>query len=304
MKNLDKLIGNIVIVVLIALSMVACDSGFGGSNNNNGGNTNPGGPNSNDTANINAFESWLLSQPANTAETAYTYKLNVSSLAASGDDIVGPVGAVLKRAQDRYVKLDLSGSTFTSVGNNAFRTCFNLTGVTLPNSVKSIGNYAFSACLDLTSLNLPNGVTSIGDNAFSVCGLTSLTLPNSVTRIGKEAFFSCPFTSFTIPNSVTSIGDSAFWSCMSLASVTIGTGITSFGQGAFNGCLMLSRVTFQGPINSSAFRHNLGGNYEVLVSPFYGDLLDKFYSTNLITGTPGTYTTTAPVNNYSVWTKQ
>jgi hypothetical protein len=30
----------------------------------------------------------------------------------------------------------------------------------------------------------------------------------------------------------------------------------------------------------------------------------KFYATNPANGTPGTYTTTAPVSNNSVWTKQ
>jgi hypothetical protein len=33
-------------------------------------------------------------------------------------------------------------------------------------------------------------------------------------------------------------------------------------------------------------------------------LRDKFYATNSTNGTPGTYTTTAPVSASSVWTKQ
>jgi len=35
-----------------------------------------------------------------------------------------------------------------------------------------------------------------------------------------------------------------------------------------------------------------------------GDLRDKFYAANPANGTPGTYTTTAPVDDESVWTKQ
>jgi len=35
-----------------------------------------------------------------------------------------------------------------------------------------------------------------------------------------------------------------------------------------------------------------------------GDLRDKFYATNPTNGTPGTYTTTAPVGESSVWTKE
>jgi len=39
-------------------------------------------------------------------------------------------------------------------------------------------------------------------------------------------------------------------------------------------------------------------------TPFLGDLRDKFYATDPTNGTPGMYTTTAPVGNTSVWTKQ
>jgi hypothetical protein len=45
------------------------------------------------------------------------------------------------------------------------------------------------------------------------------------------------------------------------------------------------------------------GNFSSYI-PFPGDLHTKFYATDAANGTPGTYTTTAPVNESSVWTKQ
>ena len=39
--------------------------------------------------------------------------------------------------------------TVTAVGNNAFRNCSNLTGVTIPGTVTSIGDYAFYYCGNL-----------------------------------------------------------------------------------------------------------------------------------------------------------
>ena len=92
----------------------------------------------------------------------------------------------------------------------------------IPNSVTSIGNEAFSKCYNLTSITIPESVTSIGKEAFQGCnGLTSVTIPESVTNIGGMAFQNCSgLTSITIPNSVTSIEEKAFYPCYRLTSVT------------------------------------------------------------------------------------
>ena len=111
----------------------------------------------------------------------------------------------------------------TSIGNSAFSTHFNLTSVTIPNSVISIDDYAFYTCSRLTSVTIPNSVTSIGVSAFEDCtSLTSVTIPNSLTSIGYSAFRNCSsLTSIDIPNSVTSIGNRAFAYCSSLTSVIL-----------------------------------------------------------------------------------
>lgn len=92
----------------------------------------------------------------------------------------------------------------------------------IPNSVTSIANEAFSNCNNLTSITIPESVTSIGKVAFQGCeGLTSVTIPESVTNIGEMAFLNClGLTSITIPNSVTSIEEKTFYYCNNLTSVT------------------------------------------------------------------------------------
>ncbi len=129
--------------------------------------------------------------------------------------------AIIKTATNELLsgcKTTIIPNSVTSIGNNAFFLCTDLTSVTIPNSVTSIGEYAFFNCTGLTSVEIPNSVTSIGNNAFSNCtGLTSVEIPNSVKSIGNNTFNGCKgLTSIKIPNSVTSIGGGAFHSCTGL----------------------------------------------------------------------------------------
>ena len=140
----------------------------------------------------------------------------------------------------------------TSIGQNAFESCFYLTSIDIPNSVTSIGQEAFCRCNSLTSITIPNSVTSIGGSAFYCCiGLTSVTIGNSVTSIGGSAFSGCSsLTSITIPNSVTFILDNAFSGCSSLTSITIPNSVTSIGGSAFIGCSGMTTVTIGKSVTS------------------------------------------------------
>ena len=143
------------------------------------------------------------------------------------------------------VKQIIIGDDATTIGEDAFRDCSNLTSVTIPNSVTTIGNSAFSGCRSLTSVTIPNSVTKIGDYAFSGCSaLTSVTIPNSVTEIGGSAFEGCSaLTSVTIPNSVTTIGMQAFNNCSALTSVTIPNSVKNIGIIAFANCTSITQIS-------------------------------------------------------------
>jgi len=183
---------------------------------------------------VAALKAWLDAQPANTVAEPYAVKLNTNSLTG--------IRTALDANSAKYVKLDLSGSTVTSIGSNAFFGCTSLIGVTIPASVTSIGSSAFSGCSGLTgALAIPDSVTSIGDRAFYDCsGLTgALTIPTGVTSIGIAAFNYCSGLTgaLTIPAGVTSIGNQAFFHCSGLTgALTIPAGVTSIGSSAFSSC--------------------------------------------------------------------
>ncbi len=114
--------------------------------------------------------------------------------------------------------VEYEGVTYsvTSINSNAFRECYYLNSVIIPNGVTSIGNYAFWSCYSLTSIEIPNSVLSIGESAFNGCSsLASVEISNNVTSISSFAFRGCSsLTSVVIPNSVTSIGRDAFCRCI------------------------------------------------------------------------------------------
>jgi hypothetical protein len=244
------------------------------------------------------LETYLSGLPDNTAAAAYTVKLNVNNLGGEANTS-GSIGNLLSENNTKFVSLDLSGSTLNSIEDSAFQSCTNLTSVNIPNNVISIGDNAFNGCTGLASVTLPvnAGFTSIGASAFNRCtSLTSINIPNTVTSIGIAAFQSCAgLTSLSIPSSITSIKGSVFNRCTGLTSVTIPSSVKSIGDWSFGNNTNLTSVTFQGMIPSADF-NSMGA--------FLGDLRDVFYASNSTNGTPGTYTTTAPVSSSSVWVKQ
>ena len=160
--------------------------------------------------------------------------------------------------------------TVTSISDDAFLDCYNLTSITIPNSVTSIRDRAFYGCSGLTSITIPNSVTSIGEMAFYGCsGLTSITIPNSVTSIGylllegcdgikntiivNDMFVYLPTTysgNYAISDNVTTIIGGAFSGCSGLTSITIPNSVTSIGERAFSNCSGLTSITIPNSVTS------------------------------------------------------
>jgi hypothetical protein len=80
----------------------------------------------------------------------------------------------------------------TTIPNDAFLSCNNITSVTILGSVTTIGMSAFRLCSSLASVTIPASVTSINTRAFNNCPLTSVTFGGSNTSViatGSSASF-------------------------------------------------------------------------------------------------------------------
>ena len=156
------------------------------------------------------------------------------------------------------------GEDVTSIGEQAFSDCPNLTKVHLSNGVTSIGAGAFYFCGNLAEINIPASMTSIDQTAFTATRLTKVeinsnalvskdydswsslakyfvdveefVLGDEVTEIGDYAFAGSVAHSINIPSSVTSIGDFAFFANTRLTSVKIPENVTTIGDCAFKSC--------------------------------------------------------------------
>lgn len=130
----------------------------------------------------------------------------------------------------------------TADTHNMSQPVSSLTNVEIGNCVSEIGYWAFDPVgnqmpesFNLTSVTLSNTVKVIGERAFGNCeSLNTLNFGDSLETIKAQAFYNCyRLSNITLPSSVTSIGDGAFRCCNNLSSVTINSPYIEIDSQAF-----------------------------------------------------------------------
>lgn len=157
----------------------------------------------------------------------------------------------------KFTSVSLPDS-ITSIGDYAFYSCGELSGIVLPSSLQSIGAYSFAFCDALESISIPQGVDTVSENAFVGCNALSVVeLAEGVRAIGDFAFYSCPsLSAINLPTSLETIGLGAFFNDTALVSIDVPQGVTEVGGSAFKGCSSLQRISLPASvtkIGTSAF---------------------------------------------------
>ena len=170
------------------------------------------------------------------------------------------------------VPSSLDGKTVVKLGSGAFKGAKQITGVTIPDTVKVIDILAFSGCEKLAKVNLGN-VERIENLSFEKCtALTNIKIPKTLIKSGSGAPFSgctnlknieleegmteipyylcakTPIEEITIPSTAKKIGISAFSGCVNLKKVNLGN-IEGMSIDAFDGCTALTSIKIPKTLN-------------------------------------------------------
>ena len=123
----------------------------------------------------------------------------------------------------------------TSIADNAFHSCSNLTAVEIPDTVTHIGDWAFALCTALKAVTLPGSLRSMGLYVFHGCtALTTAIVKKGATVLGDYAFEECSsLKTVSLPTTMKTIGIYAFTGCTELEKITLPDSITTLGYGAF-----------------------------------------------------------------------
>ena len=200
---------------------------------------------------------------------------------------------------DVRIPQKINGLPVTVIGNEAFMArgfnnefrefipLFQLTSVTIPDSVMKIGSGAF-IYNKLENIVIPESVTIIKHGAFAHNKLININIPEKITRIEMYTFAHNQLFNVNIPNSITHIGDIAFaWN--QLSSIFIPDSVIYIGDVAFAGNNLTTviipknvsyigdRIFYENQLESITFSNNIAlleNIYSIYNDEFIGVLIN------------------------------
>ena len=132
------------------------------------------------------------------------------------------------------------GRGVTTVSQDIFRQCTELTTVKFSGSVSIIDSGAFEYCSKLATANFNPPLKTIGASAFYGTALTEVKLPLSVKEVKSRAFSRCDkLQSVTVPDGCAARLDSCFTDCRALTAVSLGNMVSDINE-AFSECPVTS----------------------------------------------------------------
>lgn len=139
------------------------------------------------------------------------------------------------------------------IGEDAFRWCYDLTSIALPDGLIKINRAAFDTCKKLVSIDLPDSLIEIGEYAFWECEqLSNVSLGKNLKIIKNNAFRDCPLIKeIEFPSSIDTIENYAFYNC-GIENPVIPESAMNIGYLAFANCPCLTDLVIPNDVKSIA----------------------------------------------------
>ena len=167
----------------------------------------------------------------------------------------------INRSYKTLQTLDVSGVTNTEFADEAFKDCYSLQVLVLPEGLQKVGYMMVAGCKNLQAIDIPASVEEIEQSAFEDCrSIKSITFggassgapgrfnapaaSSQLKKIGNWAFYNChALQNIVIPEGVEEIGDGAFYGCTYLEDVSIPASARIIGDNAFALCSKMAKMT-------------------------------------------------------------
>ena len=191
----------------------------------------------------------------------YTISRRLKNVIITGGEMTENEFLALHEAYKSLESVDMSAASNTTLSDEAFKDCYNLTALKLPAGLTKINYMAVAGCKNLQSIDIPASVEEIEQSAFEDCrSLKSITFGGSANpapgrfnapaaasqlkRIGNWAFYNAhELQNLVIPEGVTEIGDGAFYGCTYLEEMVLPSSVQSIGDNCFALCSKLTKIT-------------------------------------------------------------
>ena len=187
---------------------------------------------------------------------------HMQSITVTGGELTESAFDFTTHSYRTIKSLDCGAATNTALSDEAFKGCYNLQSLILPQNLTYVSYMAVAGCKNLKSIDIPASVEEIEQSAFEDCrSLEELTFggkkPSSVAgksysksiasqlrKIGNWAFYNAhELQHLEIPEGVEEIGDGAFYGCTYLQDLGLPSTVKKIGDNCFALCSKLEKIT-------------------------------------------------------------
>ena len=93
---------------------------------------------------------------------------NEFKFTSNGDGTCMISEAIYAKGELTIPEFSPEGELITKIGDGAFKNCYEITSLTIPDSIRNIGEEAFKNCVKLKKVFIGDGLETLGTDAFMV----------------------------------------------------------------------------------------------------------------------------------------